>query len=50
VRDEAVERLSSLGHEHIKLLGRSPFALAEPVGRGRLRPLREPLAGEDAAS
>jgi TnpA family transposase len=49
VRDEDVERLWPLGHEHINLLGRYHFALAEPLARGRLRPLREPAAGADAA-
>jgi TnpA family transposase len=49
VRDEDVERLSPLGYEHINLLGRYHFALAERVARGRLRPLREPPAGEAAA-
>ncbi len=42
-----VARLSPLGHEHINLLGRYTFALAEPLARGALRPLHDPSA-EDA--
>jgi TnpA family transposase len=49
VRDEDVEWLSPRGCEHINLLGRYHSALAERVARGRLRPLREPPAGEAAA-
>ena len=39
VRDADMERLSSLGFEHV--------ALAEPLARGELRPLRDPTAVEE---
>lgn len=39
---EDVERLSPLGYEHISLLRRYSFALAESVARGELRPPRNP--------
>ena len=42
-------RLSPLGHEHINLLGRYTFALAEPLARGALRPLHDPAAEDGAA-
>jgi TnpA family transposase len=42
VRPEDVERLWPLGFEHINLLGRYTFDLAEPLARGALRPLRDP--------
>lgn len=42
VRDEDVERLSPLGHEHINLHGRYYFGLPEEIQRGDLRPLRDP--------
>ena len=42
VRPEDVARLSPLTHEHINMLGRYHFALAEPIARGELRPLRDP--------
>ena len=41
VRREEVERLSPLGHEHIKLHGHYPFLLAEAVQRGHYLPLRD---------
>ena len=44
VRDEDVARLTPLGHEHINMLGRYAFTLPEPVARGEMRPLRDPLA------
>ena len=37
-----VARLSPLVHKHINFQGRYPFALAEAVARGELRPLRNP--------
>jgi TnpA family transposase len=42
VRDEDVERLSPLGHEHINLVGRYRMALAESVRRGSYRELNKP--------
>ena len=45
VRDEDVQRLSPLGHEHINLLGRYQFSDAD-LTDGQLRPLREPTAPE----
>jgi TnpA family transposase len=42
VKAEDVARLSPLMHEHINMLGRYHFTLAEPVMRGELRPLRDP--------
>ncbi len=47
VRDEDVARLSPLGFEHINMLGRYAFTLPEPVARGELRPLRDPVAPDD---
>ncbi len=38
---EDVERLSPLGYDHINLLGRYTFSLAEAIRQGALRPLRE---------
>ena len=45
VRDEDVQRLSPLGHEHINLLGSYQFSDAD-LTDGQLRPLREPTAPE----
>jgi hypothetical protein len=42
IADEDVERLSPLRHEHINLLGRYHFTLAESVRQGEMRPLRDP--------
>ena len=42
VRPEDIERLSPLGFQHINLLGRYTFDLAEPLTHGELRPLRDP--------
>jgi TnpA family transposase len=42
VRPEDVARLSPLSYEHINMLGRYHFTLAEPIARGELRPLRDP--------
>ena len=47
VRDEDVARLSPLGTEHVNVLGRYHFELADPVARGELRPLRDPSAPAD---
>ena len=41
-KPEDVARLSPLAHEHINMLGRYHFTLAEPIVRGELRPLRDP--------
>ncbi len=46
IPEELVARLSPLGHEHINMLGRYTFALAEPLARGALRPLRDPAHWE----
>lgn len=49
VRDEDVARRSPPGFEHINMLGRYVFTLADAVARGELRPLRNPAApGTDA--
>ena len=42
VRPEDVARLSPLAHEHINMLGRYHFTLAETIAGGELRPLRDP--------
>lgn len=47
ITDEDVERLSPLRSEHIHLLGRYHFSLAESVQKGDLRPLRDPQEPED---
>jgi TnpA family transposase len=39
-----VARLSPLGFEHLRFLGRYNFSLPEPVRNGQLRPLRTPAA------
>lgn len=39
---EDVGHLSPLEHQHINFLGEYSFALADPVARGELRPLRDP--------
>jgi TnpA family transposase len=46
MRDEDIERLSPLLHEHINMLGRYSFTVPDAVARGELRPLRNP--NEDA--
>jgi TnpA family transposase len=46
-RAEDVERLSPLRHEHVNLLGRYHFSLADDLMRGGLRPLRSPGLLED---
>jgi hypothetical protein len=45
VRPEDMARLSPLGHEHINVLGRYSFALADGIAQGELRPLRHPDDG-----
>ncbi len=45
VRDDDVQRLSPLGHDHINLLGRYQFSTAD-LGSGQLRPLRDPTEPE----
>ena len=47
IADEDIERLSPLRHEHINLLGRYHFTLAESIRKGKLRPLRDPLEPEE---
>jgi TnpA family transposase len=47
VRDEDVERLSPLAHEHINLLGRYHFGLPDSVRKGELRKLRDPKEAAD---
>ena len=42
VKPEDVARLSPLGHEHINVLGRYSFALADGIAEGELRPLHQP--------
>ncbi len=42
VKTEDVARLSPLVHEHVNMLGRYQFTLAEPVKRGELRSLCNP--------
>jgi TnpA family transposase len=42
LKSEDLARLSPLGYKHINMLGRYQFALAEPLRRGELRPLRDP--------
>lgn len=42
VKPEDVARLSPLVHEHVNMLGRYQFTLAEPVKRGELRSLADP--------
>ena len=44
MRNEDVARRSPLGFEHINMLGRYVFTLADAVARGELRPLRNPAA------
>jgi TnpA family transposase len=42
VKASDVARLSPLHHKHINVLGRYSFTLAEPVVKGKLRPLNNP--------
>ena len=49
VKPEDVARLSPLSYDHSNLLGRYTFALAEPLARGALRPLRDPTAPDAVA-
>ena len=39
---EDAARLSPLEHRHVTFLGQYSFSLAEPVAKGKLRPLRDP--------
>jgi len=47
VKPEDVVRLSPLGHEHINVLGRYSFALADRIAQGELRPLYDPADSDD---
>ena len=47
IADEDAERLSPLRHEHINLLGRYHFTLADRLRRGEMRTLRDPHDPED---
>ena len=47
VKPEDVARLSPLGHEHINVLGRYSFALADRIAQGELRPLHHPDDSDD---
>ena len=47
IRPDDIERLSPLGYGHVNLLGRYSFSLAEPLARGELRPLRDPVDPEE---
>lgn len=47
VRDEDEARLAPTINKHINMNGRYSFAIPESVGRGELRPLRNP-ADDDA--
>jgi len=49
VNPENVARRSPLGYDHSNLLGRYTFALAEPLARGALRPLRDPTVPDAVA-
>jgi TnpA family transposase len=42
VKPDDVARLSPLGFKHFNFLGRYSFNLSAMVGKGRLRPLRDP--------
>jgi TnpA family transposase len=50
VKPEDVARLSPLGHEHINVLGRYSFALADSIAEGELRPLHQPDDHVDPAA
>ncbi len=47
VKDEDVAQLSPVGYDHINMLGRYTFKLPQRVGRGELRPLRNPSLPPD---
>lgn len=47
IADEDAQRLSPLRHEHVNLLGRYHFALADRLRRGEMRPLHDPRDPED---
>ena len=42
VRPQDVQRVWPLGFQHVNVLGRYSFDLAEPLTRGELRSLRDP--------
>ncbi len=42
LKTEVLARLSPLGFQHINMLGRYQFSLAEPLKQGQLRNLRQP--------
>lgn len=48
LKSEDIARLSPLSYKHINMLGRYQFALAEPLRRGELRPLRDPNAPNES--
>ena len=50
VKPEDVARLSPLSHEHINVLGRYSFALADSIAGGELRPLLQPDDHGDLAA
>jgi Tn3 transposase DDE domain len=50
VKPEDVARLSPLSHEHINVLGRYSFALADSIAEGELRPLHQPDDHGDLAA
>ena len=51
IRDEDIERLSPLGHEHITLTGRYRIALPDPLcDRAAYRPLKAPAPAPDRAA
>ena len=47
VKPEDMARPSPLGHEHINVLGRYSFSLAEGIAQGELRSLRHSDDGDD---
>ncbi len=47
ILEEDVARLFPLGFAHINMLGRYQFEVPEEVRQGKLRPLRNPLEGDD---
>jgi hypothetical protein len=49
VKPEDMARLSPLGHEHINVLGRYSFALADGIAQGEWRPLRHSDDSDDLA-
>jgi len=47
VRAKDVARLSPLGFDHIKMLGRYAFILPDQIASSELRPLRDPQNTDD---